>query len=69
MIHIQNEEDLHVIAEEIPEFVRVPVAKNSWLNPSDGLGKLETGFVLDDAVYSDKQTQTKSTRFTIRNLK
>lgn len=69
MIHIQNEEDLHVIAEEIPEVVHIPVTKNSWLNPSDGLGKLEHGFVLDDAVYSTKQTQTKTTRFTIRNRK
>jgi hypothetical protein len=69
MIHNQNEKDPDAIAEEIPEVVHVAETKNSWLNPSDGLGKLETGFVLDDAVYSDKQTQTKSTRFTIRNIK
>ena len=69
MIHNQNEKDPDAIAEEIPEVVHVPVTKNSWLNPSDGIGKLETGFVLDDAVYSAKQTQTKTTRFTIRNRK
>ncbi|MFM2265108.1 MAG: hypothetical protein RLZ77_526 [Bacteroidota bacterium] len=69
MILNQNEKNPDAIAEEIPEVVHVPVIKNSWLNPNDGIGKLETGFVLDDVVYSAKQTQPKTTRFTIRNRK
>jgi hypothetical protein len=54
MIHNQNEKDPDAIAEEILEVVHVPVTKNSWLNPSDGIGKLETGFVLDSITYGYK---------------
>ncbi|MEN9323042.1 MAG: hypothetical protein RIT03_1902 [Bacteroidota bacterium] len=69
MIHSQNETDPIINEEVTPEEDIVPVTKNSWLNPTNDLGKLESGFVLDDAVYSTKQTQTKTTRFTIRNRK
>lgn len=51
MIHSQNETD-PILKEELPpEEVIAPVTKNSWLNPTHDLGKLESGFVLDSITY------------------
>jgi hypothetical protein len=50
MIHSQNETD-PIINEEVTSEDIVPVTKNSWLNPTNDLGKLESGFVMDSITY------------------
>lgn len=61
-----NEQEHPNIEADIPnEIQATPVPKNSWLYPTDTVGKLEKGVVIESRTYCYETEMNKDKSYTV----